>query len=93
MAVLERKAELLGSTSSGPGDGVIAGLRQQHDASVVPEVVVAQLRMTIEAEPLPHQCVEVLREEVGEVERARLGIVQCGEQWRAGEELVAVRTR
>ena len=46
--------------------------------------------MAIEPEPLPHERIEVLGQEVGEVERAGLGLVQRREQLGAGDELVAV---
>ena len=49
--------------------------------------------MAVEAEPLPNERVEVLGQEVGEVEGARLGLLQRGEAVAAGEELVAVGAR
>ena len=71
-------------------DRRIVGLRQQHDAPVVAEVGVAQFGMAVEPERPPHQRVEVLGEEVGQVERAGLRLVQRREQLRSGHELVAV---
>ena len=55
----------------------IVGLAQQHDAPVVGEVDVAQLRMAIEAEALPDERLEVAGQEVGEEERPRLVVVEC----------------
>ena len=55
------------------------------------EVDVAQLGMAIEAEALPDERLEVAGQEVGEEERPRLVVVECGEELGAGEQLVAVR--
>ncbi len=60
--------------------------------SIVPEVLITKLRPPIQAEALPHQSIEVLRQEVGEVERPRFGVVQAGEEAGPGEELVAMST-
>ena len=90
VAVLEAQAEAIGGQLTG-GHHVVAGrLREQHDAGVVAEVRRQQLGVTVEAEPLPHQGVEVAGQEVGQEERAGLGVVQLGEQLGTGEDLVAV---
>src|SRR5438105_861861 len=47
-------------------------LREQHHASVVGEVRVPKLGMTVETEPTPDEGVEVLGEEVGEEEGPEL---------------------
>ena len=49
--------------------------------------------MTVETEPAPHEGVEVLGEEVGEIEGAELLVVQRLEPLGSGEHLVAVRAR
>ena len=70
----------------------IVDLGQIDDAPIVAEVLVAELGPTIETKALPHQSIEMLGEEVGEVERSRLGFVQDGRTDRAGEELIAMST-
>ena len=91
--MLELEPEHLGRPAARFGDCRVVGLRQQHDAPVVAEVCVAQLGMAVEPERAPHQRVEVLGEEVGEVERARLRLVQRREHVGSGHELVAVVAR
>ena len=78
--VLELEPEHLRRPPARVDDRRVVGLREQHDAPVVAEVHVAQLGMTVEPERSPHQRVEVLGEEVGEVEGAGLGLVQRREQ-------------
>ena len=75
-----------------PKHGGVVALRQQHEPAVVAEVHRQQRRVAVEPETLPDQRVEVLGQEVGEVERARLGVVEGGEPFAPGEELVAVGT-
>ena len=88
--VLELEAEHLGRPAPCRFDCRVVGLRQQHHAPVVAEVGVAQLGMAVESERAPHQRIEVLGEEVGEVEGAGLRLVQRREQLGPGHELVAV---
>ena len=61
------------------------------DAAIGAEIVVAQLREAVEAEPLDHQRVEMPGEEIGQVERARLLLGQRRERLLAGKEGVAMR--
>ena len=63
------------------------------DAPVGAEIVVAQLREAIEAEPLDDQRVEVAGEEIGQVESAELLLGEGGEDLLAGVEGVAMRAR
>ena len=93
VAVLEFQTESFGRGATHRLDFRAVGLRDQHDTPVVAEVHVAQLRMAIEAEPLPQECLEVLGEEVGEEEGAELFFVHGRELIGAAEELVAVRPR
>src|ERR1700687_6180504 len=72
----KRETEPGGSRACEGDDVGIGSLREQHDAAVPPEVRVAQLRMPVEPESAPNQCIEMLREEVGEIEGAELFIVQ-----------------
>ena len=91
--MLEREAELTGSAASHGDDLGVVALRDQHHAGVIAEVRVAQFGMAVEAEAAPDQRIEVLGKEVGEVERPRLGVVELGEQFAPGKELIAVRAR
>ena len=69
------------------------GLRQQYHPRVVAEVGGQQFGVAIELQALPHECVEVLGQKVGEIERAEFGVGQSAEHVAAGKELVAVVAR
>src|SRR5207244_10452368 len=56
-----------GRRTARPGHEIeIRRLREQHDPPVGTEVQVAELGMTVETEPAPHEGLEVLGAEVGE---------------------------
>ena len=69
----------------------IVELRQMDDAAVVGEIIVAQLREAVEAEPRDDERVEMADEEIGEVERARLLLGERRERLLAGVKGVAMR--
>ena len=73
--------------------GRVLGLGQEHDPGVVGEVRRLELRVTIDPEPADDEPLEVAGEEVGQPERARLGVGHRGELGRPGEDLVAVGPR
>src|SRR5690242_7907859 len=66
-------------------------LREIDQALVVAEIDRLQLGMTVDAEPLDDEPLEMADEEVGEKEAARLLFGELGEEAAAGEELVAMR--
>src|SRR5436190_15526931 len=69
----------------------IVGLREVDDAPVVPEDVSDQLGMTVEPERPAHERVEVPDEEIGEVERPRLLLLQGIPLREPGVDREAVR--
>ena len=79
-----------GGFGLGGGFGIIE-LGEMDDTAISAEIVVAQLRESVEAEPLDHQRVELPGEEIGEVERARLLLGERGKRLFASKEGVAVR--
>ena len=62
-----------------------------HHATVIAEVIVAQLRMAVEAEAPNDERVEMADEKIGEVERARLLFGELRESLLPGIERVAMR--
>src|SRR5262245_44843529 len=66
-------------------------LREVDEPTVVREVLRRELGMSIEAQSLNHQPVEVPHQEIGQVERAGLVFAKSGEGSCTGVELVAVR--
>ena len=90
-AALIGEAEPVGRRLGLRGDLGIVELREMDDAAVVAEIIVAQLREAVEAEPADHERVEMADEKIGEVERARLLLGQRGESFLAGVERVAMR--
>ena len=74
-------------------DRGIVGLREIDEPPVIAEIVVAQLRETVEPEAFDHQTLEMPREEIGEEERAGLRVHHLGEIIFAGIEGVAMRRR
>ena len=87
----EGEAEPVGGGLGLGGRFGIVELGEMDDAAVVAEIVVAQLREAVEAEPLDDQRVEMPGEEVGQIERAGLLLGQRRESLLAGEEGVAMR--
>src|SRR5262249_33112978 len=73
--MLELQLETLRRVLGGRQELGIGVLRQQDHPPIVPEVDVAKLRMAVEPQSRPDEGVEVTGEEVGEEERARLGVV------------------
>jgi hypothetical protein len=92
-AVLEREPEPIRGGARGDNERRIVALAQIDDARVVREVHRQQLRMPVDPETADHQPVEVAREEVGQPERAGLGIGHRREPLGPREHLVAVRAR
>ena len=66
-------------------------LRQVQQPRVVAEVVVEKVRPAVQPQSPPDQAVELPQEEVGQVERRRLRVVQRCERRPPGQALVAVR--
>jgi len=66
-------------------------LRQVHQAPVVTEIGRQEFRMPIKPEPFFHETIEMTRQEVRQVKRARFIIRQSGKFSRARVELVTVR--
>ena len=91
--MLELEPQALGRGASRRAERPVAGLGEVHQPPVVPEVHRLELGAPVDAEPFEDQPVEVPREVVGEVEGARLRLVQGRERPAAGEELVAVGAR
>ena len=69
----------------------VLGLRQIDQFAVISEIFVAQPGMTVEAEALDHQQLEMAHQIVGQEEGSRLGVHHRLEIGPAGIELVAVR--
>src|SRR6476620_1953776 len=89
-AAFERKAER-GRAFLGPlVERRVVCLREIDDASVVPEDVADQLRIAVEPERPADERVEVPDEEVGEVERARLLLLERVPLGKARVDRVAV---
>ena len=74
VVVIELEPEHRGGTTRAGDHLGVVGLREQDQPPVVPEVLVAQLGMAVEAEPGDDERVEVLGEVVGQVEGPRLGV-------------------
>ena len=70
---------------------VVVGLREIDQSAIVAEIIVAQLRKTIEAEALDDQPLEMAGEEIGEEERAGLRLHHRVEIRLSGIEGVAMR--
>src|SRR5436190_3695895 len=89
-ATFEGETEPIGRGTGTVGEVVVVGLGEVDQAPVVPEVRVAQLRMTIEAEPGHDDRVELAGKEVRQVERSELLLLKGFVGGGAGEELEAV---
>jgi len=70
----------------------VVGLGEVDDAPVIAEVLLLELRVAVDPEPADDERVEVPREEIGEVEGRRLGVVHLLPSGIPGEEAVAVGT-
>jgi hypothetical protein len=53
----------------------LVSLGQEHEATVVPEVGVSQLGMSVEPEADNDELLEMPSQEIGQIERAGLGLV------------------
>src|SRR5581483_983055 len=67
-------------------------LRQIDDPPVVPEIIVEEFRVPVEAESCNQETLEMPGEKVGQVERARFRFVDLLEGLEPGIERIAVRT-
>ena len=85
------QAESAGGPSCRRRERRVVGLGEVHEPLVVAEVLVAQLRMSIQPETLDDQPVEVARQEVGQEERGGLVVDELRELRARRVELVAVR--
>ena len=65
--VSERETEPIRRVLAEAYERGIFRLREQHNSRVVPEVLVAEFRVAVEAETAEHQRVEVSGEEISEV--------------------------
>ena len=92
-AVLEGEAQPVGGASGHREQVRVVGLGEVDDAGVVGEVRGLELGVAVDAEAADHEPLEVPGEEVGEPERAGLGVGHGGERVAAGEHLVAVGAR
>ena len=72
-------------------DGRILRLGEQHHSLVRTEIGIAKFGMAIETKPLPNEWLEMLGQEIREVERSRLFVLNLVEEVAACKELVAVR--
>ena len=68
----------------------VAALGQVQQLAVPAEIAVAQLRVTVEPQPLDHQPLEVTGQEIGDEESARLGGHHLGQFLGPGKGLVTV---
>ena len=91
-APLEGEAEPARGRLRSFRDGGVVGLSQIDQATIIAEIIVAQLRKAIEAQTFDDQPVEMPREEIGEEERAGLGLHHGVEFRLAGIEGIAMRT-
>src|ERR1700728_1484024 len=85
-AALKGEAEAVGRGLRLRGKLRVVELRPMDDAPVVAEVIVAQLRKAVEAEPADDERVEMADEKIGEVERAGLFLAEARERLVAGIE-------
>jgi hypothetical protein len=74
----------------GPVERRVLGLGEVDQPAVVAEVGVAQLGVGVQAERREHEPVHVAGQEIGQVERAELLVLEALEGLAAGVELVAV---
>jgi len=82
----------LGATDRAAGEpATVAPLPQARPAGETVEKAEDTEPVPVQAEPAPHQTIEMARQEVGEVERAWLRIGKPGELAATGEKLVAMR--
>jgi hypothetical protein len=91
MMMFEVKSEALGGGVAEGDELGVAALGKQQNTAIVPEVHVAQFRMSVEPQPADHEGIEVPNKEVGEIEGAEFSFVPVLEHGGAGKELVAVR--
>src|SRR3984885_7746146 len=89
-AALKGEAEAVGCGLRLRGKLRVVELRQMDDAPVGAEIIVAQLREAVEAEPADDERVEMADEKIGEVERAGLFLAEAREGLVASIERVAM---
>ena len=87
------EAEPIGRRARSRTEVVVVGLCEIQEASVVPEILRQQLRMSVEPQAADHERVEVPGEEVREIEGGRLLVVHRLPRVVPGEEAVAMSSR
>jgi hypothetical protein len=88
--VLELQAEFVcGRPRTLQADRIV-GLGEVHDAAIIAEIERQELRMTVDAQALPDQRVELPGQEVGQPEGADLLLRQLREPVEPGEERIAM---
>ena len=92
-AALEGEPQAVGRGARLGGQVRVVGLGEVDEPAVVAEVVGSELRMAVEAEADDHESLELAGQEVGQVERPELLVLEGGEGSGAGVELVAVGAR
>src|SRR5882757_135184 len=65
-------------------------LGEIHQLAIVAEIFLCQLRMPVETETAGDETIVMAQQEVSQIERAGLGILQLRKRAAAGEKLVAV---
>src|SRR5579872_4476948 len=88
---LERETKPLGRRFRLLGQFLIVELREIDQPSIVPEIIIAQLRKAIEAETFDHQPVEMAGQEIGEKESPGLFLHHGREIRSAREEFITMR--
>src|SRR5262249_28331458 len=88
--MLELEAESFRNPPRLPDRAGALRLREVHEPAVVAEVLLCELRVTIEAERADHQPLEVPQQKVRQVERSRLSFGELSKYPRGGQKLVAM---